>query len=864
MNKLMFFDRKFNLKNILMVNENLFVADIVSAQKIEIIHSKAENINEGDFCIASENKFIGVVVGININTNNTTTITISYVDEIFNIESIVSNLSGNVFNWIKEQIEINISENDDGLLQIPIIINNNLSDNYTAVIEFQSNNLKECLKEVFNISKTFLEFEINFDNGKPTALICNVKNCNDKNIINLKHNLPIVSNIKRTYTQSQNKNKLIMLPDEGVEGEQINFYLLKDGTISTNSEHADRFKQVNQVIKYYNSEATAETLVDVAKQELLGQEYNHNIQFDILENESYNLNLYDRVNFYDVDAVYNSIVTKVTIKDKIKTIVLGFVRKLLSDKLKTSQSKSTSTAVSGGAPQLTEWGDIAGTITQQSDLANELSARVPTSRKINDKTLEEDISLTASDVDAVATAQKGVAGGVASLDMSGKIPDEQLPPISGLVLGETSSTAYRGDRGKAAYDHSQILDGSNPHNTAFSNLSDIPTTLAGFGIVDAYTITEINDLLSDIGGGSGSGSCVYDKIIKTQTEFNELVSSENWLGAKTVAIIADGGAGTNGEYIYGLSMLGGIQSTTGILIPDTVIQIHGYGDVKIIVYNYVYSSDNRGLFKYGADKRLDATKYEIKNISLKSSFGTAGSGNVYGFYFCGKLINCSSEITISLTNTKFSSAAAFHSCYMLINCSAICSCYNAPCSINGCRYLLKCTAYSNSNRNTIAISGADLAVSCTAKAISNTYYGANCTAFNNLIAIGCTGIAMSSTNLTGSGGGAVGFYDCKLALGCTGVALTPDGNRAYGFNNSPNAGYTTITAACTCPLGVKEGYNTTPTNVKGINVGFGAGGKITIANRIDNRITQINGTASAENIIANNITTMQLSDFVVD
>lgn len=40
---------------------------------------------------------------------------------------------------------------------------------------------------------------------------------------------------------------------------------------------------------------------------------------------------------------------------------------------------------------------------------------------------------------------------------------------SSLVLGETSSTAYRGDRGKIAYDHSQIILG-NPHNTSKSDV----------------------------------------------------------------------------------------------------------------------------------------------------------------------------------------------------------------------------------------------------------------------------------------------------------------------------------------------------------------------------------------------------------
>lgn len=50
-----------------------------------------------------------------------------------------------------------------------------------------------------------------------------------------------------------------------------------------------------------------------------------------------------------------------------------------------------------------------------------------------------------------------------------------------LALGETQDTAYRGDRGKTAYDHSQIVNG-NPHGL----------TLSTFGI--AITAAEINYL----------------------------------------------------------------------------------------------------------------------------------------------------------------------------------------------------------------------------------------------------------------------------------------------------------------------------------------------------------------------------------
>lgn len=58
----------------------------------------------------------------------------------------------------------------------------------------------------------------------------------------------------------------------------------------------------------------------------------------------------------------------------------------------------------------------------------------------------------------------------ADLGEDGKVPLEQLPELgSDLELGETSDTAYRGDRGKAAYDHSQKKN-SNPHETAAKDI----------------------------------------------------------------------------------------------------------------------------------------------------------------------------------------------------------------------------------------------------------------------------------------------------------------------------------------------------------------------------------------------------------
>src|SRR5690606_32515834 len=61
---------------------------------------------------------------------------------------------------------------------------------------------------------------------------------------------------------------------------------------------------------------------------------------------------------------------------------------------------------------------------------------------------------------------------------------------SSLALGETSSTAYRGDRGKIAYDHSQVTSG-NPHNVTASDV--------GLGDATINTDTDVsgNDWVLD-------------------------------------------------------------------------------------------------------------------------------------------------------------------------------------------------------------------------------------------------------------------------------------------------------------------------------------------------------------------------------
>lgn len=142
-------------------------------------------------------------------------------------------------------------------------------------------------------------------------------------------------------------------------------------------------------------------------------------------------------------------------------------------------------------------------------LGGNLDKKVDKTTTVNGKPLSSNVTLSATDVGAIPSSQKGTANGVASLDQDGKVPSSQLPSyvddviegyLSGgqfyvetshstqitaesgkiyvdltngknityrwsgttyveisksLALGETSGTAYRGDRGKIAYEHSQ-------------------------------------------------------------------------------------------------------------------------------------------------------------------------------------------------------------------------------------------------------------------------------------------------------------------------------------------------------------------------------------------------------------------------
>lgn len=210
---------------------------------------------------------------------------------------------------------------------------------------------------------------------------------------------------------------------------------------------------------------------------------------------------------------------------------------------------------------------------------------VPAVREGINIAIDEAISTLNLDLDTryIKIEEKGIPGGVATLDSTGKVPTEQLPgfvddvidlvnivtanpttgmivgqkwynettkkiftatsattgnstdPVGdviyvntnnnttwrwtgttmiqlngGLVLGTTSTTAYRGDHGLIAYTHSQTQ--GNPHNTQISDIPNLVNTLSGKAnirldnIPSDLTGTEQQSIRTKLGVGTGNGT----------------------------------------------------------------------------------------------------------------------------------------------------------------------------------------------------------------------------------------------------------------------------------------------------------------------------------------------------------------------
>ncbi len=191
-----------------------------------------------------------------------------------------------------------------------------------------------------------------------------------------------------------------------------------------------------------------------------------------------------------------------------------------------------------------------------------------------------------------------------------------------IALGETSSTAYRGDRGKIAYDHSQSAhapSNAEANQNAFSNVK------IDSDIINASTAT---DTLEFIAG---------DNIILTPNVSNKKITvSQVPVRATASGNIASFSDGTGDPFLEVKVNIEPVQSGSGDPSPTNVRPISGWTGRNIFVRGINQWDEewrngyyNNGVFIYASDGiccknkipiNPNTTLYYVKNFDINTNF----------------------------------------------------------------------------------------------------------------------------------------------------------------------------------------------------------------------------------------------------
>ena len=220
----------------------------------------------------------------------------------------------------------------------------------------------------------------------------------------------------------------------------------------------------------------------------------------------------------------------------------------------------------------------------------------------------------------------------------------------GIIVSFGGTNIFSKATANATPNVDKVLSGT--FTAATSGIYDIAFWISFSGSLGAVgDICQFKNLQIELGSTAttytpyiGEFFPTYDKVIRTQAEFEALIASSTWFNAKSVAFI--------GQFTLSTA------NNSGEKIPQTVKQIHGFNSAKITVTNFLHSSSTAkgGLWYDTIPTTLD---YSIRDLEVDCT-GNLG----YGFRYCTNLTNC----TGTGTGNNASSGSGFRDCTNLTNC----------------------------------------------------------------------------------------------------------------------------------------------------------------------------------------------------
>ena len=321
----------------------------INAKPKDIVFVKAQGFNYLGIIERVENEEGGIVLS-----------TLEF-KEILNREIKPSSYNGEIATYLENIIKDTYIQNEDAFENLSYL---SVSKETSKLgnLTFDGNKLLTISEMIELISKSYgvsVKEEIRIENGLIKGIVLRIVNVDS----GLKLKAEQLSLMDLVVNESSESiiNKVIFYPKEDnvLYKNTVIYYLLTDGTITTDKTSPLRYKDVERVIRQYSDNEYA-TILTKAESELSISRTNHQITFTVPLNHTIirvfeNFNIGDFIEFRYKDKIYDSVVSALSFSNTLKAcfVTLGEFRIKLTEKIQIL-SKSVNSKI--GNIQITRGG----------------------------------------------------------------------------------------------------------------------------------------------------------------------------------------------------------------------------------------------------------------------------------------------------------------------------------------------------------------------------------------------------------------------------------------------------------------------------------------------------------------------------
>lgn len=321
------------------------VLDMVVSQKSTFTLNKSSiNASVGDVVILKHASFsyIGVLEEIIDGNNGTLKIHCQDFKELFNIKVPIRTYSGDLCMLLAEKIRQAFIENEDTrqcLNYLQISVNSSVSGTlaYDDDCLINIDDLIELLLKSYNI---IVKYKVGFIRGRFSSINIIIEEVSKAT--KLRSDFKEIRDLSISDSDASSANKITFYPKKENEAHTrtISYYLLKDGSLSTDKDAEGRYEYVNATADYY-SDDDYDSLKTKAQSSLCSTISDHEITFTLsVDNNVFiplvNVFLGFYIEFHGPNKTYDTLLTQIKYKKNFDVcyLTLGEQRTSLTDKIK--------------------------------------------------------------------------------------------------------------------------------------------------------------------------------------------------------------------------------------------------------------------------------------------------------------------------------------------------------------------------------------------------------------------------------------------------------------------------------------------------------------------------------------------------